>query len=171
MRYRRLALFPGVTMNRPLLAATACLMLLSGCGGFAQSSFNPFNWFGRSTEQGPATLVPPGGFAADRDFRVPVVTVTEMALERRPGGAILRASGLPPTQGWWDAELRPENDERPVNGVLTYTFVVAEPRTPQPQGTPQSREVTAARFLPDERLSGVREVRVIGAQNSRVARR
>ena len=158
-------------MNRPLLAATACLMLLSGCGGFAQSNFNPFNWFGRSTDEGPATLVPPGGFTADRDFRQPVLTVTEMALDRRPGGAILRATGLPPTQGWWDAELRPENDERPEGGVLTYTFVVAEPRDAQPQGAPVSREVTAARFLPDARLDGVREIRVIGANNSRVARR
>lgn len=157
-------------MNRTLPAALAALVFVSACGWAAESRLNPFNWFGRSTEA-EVTLVPPGGYLDARDFRQPVVTVTEMALERRPGGAILRAAGLPPTQGWWDVELRPENDERPVNGVLTYTFVAAEPRSQMPAGTPQSREVTVARFIEDHRLQGVREVRVQGATNARSARR
>jgi hypothetical protein len=155
-------------MNRSTLAALSAVLVLSACGGFSGSNFNPFNWFDREAEE-VTTLVPTGG--AFIDNRLPVVQVTEMALERRPGGAVLRAAGLPPTQGWWDAELRAENDGEPVDGVLVFTFVVSEPRQAAAQGSPQSREVTAAVYLSDIRLSQAREVRVQGAQNARTVRR
>ena len=155
-------------MNRSTLAALSAVLVLSACGGFSGSSFNPFNWFDREDEE-VTSLVPPGGAIIDN--RVAVSQVSDMALERRPGGAVLRATGIPATQGWWDAELRPENDGEAVDGVLLFTFVVAEPRQATPQGTPQSRELTAAVYLSDIKLSQAREIRVQGAQNARSIRR
>jgi hypothetical protein len=155
-------------MKRSTLAAMSAVLVLSACGGFSASSFNPFTWF-EADEEEVTTLVPPGGAIIDN--RVPVIQVTEVALERRPGGALLRAVGLPPTQGWWDAELRAENDGEAQDGALVFTFVVAEPREATAQGSPQSREVTAAVYLSDIRLSQAREIRVQAAQNARTLRR
>lgn len=155
-------------MKRLTIAAMTAVLFVSACGTFAGSRLNPFNWFGRESEE-VTSLVPPGG--AVRDNRLPVTEVTEMVLERRPGGAILRATGRPQTQGWWDAELRAENHGEPEDGVLLFTFVVAEPREAAAQGSATSREVTAAVFLSDIRLAQAREIRVQGAQNARSVRR
>lgn len=134
------------------------------------SRLNPLNWFGRSSA-GPDTLTPKGGYAAD-DNRALVAQVLSMTVEQTPSGAIVTATGLPPTQGWWDAELVAENGGRPdENGVLSYRFVVAEPATTQPVSTQPSREVTAAAAISAVKLSGVREIVVLGAGNSRVSRR
>lgn len=156
-------------MNRTTLAALSAVLFLSACGGFSGSRFNPFNWFDRPAQE-TGSLIPSGGYSV-ADNRTPVAQVTEMALERRPGGAVLRATGLPPTQGWWDAELRAENGGEPVDGVLLFTFVLAEPRQATPQGSQMSREVTAAIYLSDIRMNAAREIRVQGAQNARSLRR
>ncbi|WP_114964714.1 hypothetical protein [Alkalilacustris brevis] len=153
-------------MNRSTLAAMVALGLLAGCGGL--SSLNPFNWFGSSEE---VTLTPEGGYALVDDNRPLVSQVTEMAVEPFPGGAIVRAVGLPPRQGWWDAELIPENDGRAVDGVLRFRFVVAAPRQPTREGTPMSREVSVGHYVSDHRLAGVRRIEVIGAQNARSSNR
>lgn len=155
-------------MNRLTPVALSAVLVLSACGGFSASSFNPFNWFDREPEE-TTSLVPAQARVIDN--RALVAQVTEVALERRPGGAILRAVGVPPTQGWWDVELRPENDGNPVDGVLVFNFVVAEPREATAQGSAQSREVTTAVYLSDIRLSTAREIRVQGAQNARTLRR
>jgi hypothetical protein len=156
-------------MNRLTIAALTAVLFLSACGSFSGSRLNPMNWFGRESEE-TTSLIPAGGYR-NVDNRAAVSQVTEMALERRPGGAVLRATGLPPTQGWWDAELRAENDGEAVDGVLLFTFVAAEPRGAAAQGSATSREITAAVFLSDIRLSGAREIRVQGAQNARSVRR
>ncbi len=158
-------------MKTPIAAVLAATLILSGCGGFRDSKLNPVNWFGRSS-QGPVGLEPDGGYAAATgDFRALVGEVTSMEVNRIQGGALLSAAGLPPTQGWWDAELVPEADEKPVDGVLAYRFVVAEPRVTTRVSTPQSREVTAARFLSDQTLQGVSRIVVLGERNSRSSRR
>lgn len=156
------------TATAALLAAT---LILAGCGGFRDSRLNPMNWFGRSAE-GPATLEPEGGYAAARgDFRVPAREITRMEVQRIQGGALLTAAGLPPTQGWWDAELVAENDGKPVDGVLTFRLLVAEPRVVSRVSTPQSREVTAGTFLSDQTLADVKQIVVLGELNSRSSRR
>lgn len=158
----------GDRMGRSLLAGLLCLTLLGGCGGWNWSSLNPFTWFGDSTE-GPVS--PADGIAVLPDNRVLVAEVLDMAVEPFPGGAILRASGLPPTQGFWDAELIAENEGRAENGVLSFRFVVARPYTLQPAGTPPSRAVSVGLYLSDFKLSGVRQIVVTGARNSRSVRR
>ena len=90
---------------------------------------------------------------------------------RQPGGAIVRATGLPPTQGWWDASLVAENSGLPVDGVLTYRFVVDQPREATRVSTQQSREVTAAAYLSDIKLEGISQIVVLGAENSQSSRR
>ncbi|MGY6632468.1 MAG: hypothetical protein ACXIU8_01815 [Alkalilacustris sp.] len=155
-------------MKTPALAALAALVVLSACSGVRQSAINPFNWFGgeRSTE---VTLAPEGGFPAPVDGRPTVAEITDMAVEPAQGGAIVRATGLPPTQGWWDAELRPLDGRRPeaVDGELTLRFVLSPPRQTARQGTPTSREVSAGIFVPASVLAQTARVTVIAERNAR----
>lgn len=151
-------------MKRAVVVLLVASLGVSGCARLRDSRINPFNWFGRSQATAP-TLDP--GYAATTDNRAVVTEVTALAIDRAPGGAIVHAAGLPPTQGWWDAELVAENGGEPVDGVLTYRFVVAEPPGPRPVSTPQSREVTAGVFLSDIRLAEIGRIVVLGTANSR----
>ncbi len=142
-----------------LVLATA-----AGCGRIAESRFNPFNWFGR--DRAVDQLVPAAQI--DIDPRPLVSQVQSVSIERAPGGAVLRAVGLPPTQGYWAAALLPDNSQP---GVLIFQFRLQPPREPTRVSTPRSREVVVAEFLTDQELQGVREIRVLGAQSSRAVRR
>lgn len=127
---------------------------------------NPFNWFGSSREE-PSRL---GPIAHGIDNRALVAQVTALAVERTSTGAIVRAEGLTPTQGWWDAELLPET-RHPVDGVMTYRFVVAAPREATRVSTPQSRLVSVAVPLSVAELEMISRIVVQGAENSRNVRR
>lgn len=153
-------------MKKPLAAAMIVILLVGGC----QSRYNPVNWFGRSKEV--TTLEPEKGYAAVAvDNRPLVDQITTMTVERAPGGALVRATGLPPTQGFWNAELVAQNGGKPVDGVLTFRFVATPPRTPEPQGTQASREINVAAFVSDYDLGGVRQITVQGARNQHTSRR
>jgi hypothetical protein len=153
-------------MKKPLIGAICATMLLASCGAVSNSRLNPFNWFGNSPEG--AVVVVSGETGEIVDQRPLVATVTEMAIEQMPGGVIIRATGLPPTQGHWDAELvaRPVED-----GVLVYDFRLVPPPSPASVSTPQSREVIVASFLSTIKLEGVRQITVQGASNARTSRR
>lgn len=156
-------------MRLPLTGAVIVALSLSGCSTVRESRFNPFNWFQRaeSTETQAASAVPD----RPQDPRVLVARVTGLAVERYSGGAIVRATGLPPTQGWWEAELVPENGGEPVDGVMTYRFVVAPPLGETRVSTPQSREIVVARSISNAKLPRVRQIVVIGAENQLTSRR
>lgn len=158
-------------MRLPVSGLLILALVLAGCGRIRESRLNPFNWFGRSTPTVVTTAAEPVVPGRPADPRLLVAEVTEMEVARQPGGAIVRATGLPPTQGWWNAALVAENGGVPVDGVLTYRFVVDQPRGATRVSTPQSREVTAAAWLSDIRLADVRQIVVLGAQNSRSSRR
>ncbi len=151
------------------LLVTLCVAL-AGCGRIRDSKLNPFNWFGRSAERTEQPVTKDGN-TAPKDNRILVSQVTEMKVDAMPGGAIVTAAGLPPTQGWWDAELVADNAGSPVDGVMTYRFVVAEPPYAQRTSTPQSREVTAGAFLSDIKLATITEIVVQGETNARSSRR
>ncbi len=153
-------------MRRPIAALLVATIAVTGCSRIRDSKLNPFNWFGKSRSE-PVMVV--DGVAQDPRPLVSQVTALEIA--RQPGGAILRAAGLPPTQGWWDATLLPVNDGIAENGVLTYRFVVEQPLEPSRTSTPQSRELTAAVYLSDIRLQDVSKIVVQGASNSRTVSR
>ncbi len=150
-----------------LIAALALLGLLASCGGLRESRLNPSNWFGKSRErrimlQAGAEIVDP---------RALVGKVVTLKVDRLPGGAIVRAMGLPTSQGYYSAELVPLNGEKPERGVLKFEFRLLPPKDPNPAGTKRSREVLVGRFVSDQKLAGVRRIEVIGQNNRRIVRR
>lgn len=152
-------------MNRSILAMLAVTLTLSACGRVADSRFNPFNWFGRDRSEAVAV----DADAATVDGRQLVSQVTELAVDATPGGAIVRAVGLPPTQGFWNAELVRVNSADP--SVVVYEFRVVPPLERRAQSTQQSREIIAGADLSNFALSGVRAIVVRGLSNQRSVRR
>lgn len=137
---------------------------LAGCGAIGKSKLNPFNWFKKSEPR--ETIVLPG---EKNDPRPLVDTVLSMQVEPIPGGAVVRARGVTPTQGWWNAELVPQDlDDK---GVLVYEFRLVPPTDRTDVNTQQSREIDVAVYLSDTKLAPVREIVVQGAKNARSARR
>jgi hypothetical protein len=158
-------------MRRPLAAAMVLAVLVGGCG-FGKSRLNPLNWFGQSKKTEVQNVDPVTGVPLPvPDARGMVAEVTAMRVEKVPGGAIIHATGLPPTQGWWNAQLIAENDGKPVKGVLRFRFVIMPPPGTTAVSTPQSREITAAVHVTDFQLQGVRAISVTGSRNARTARR
>ncbi|MDD7972488.1 hypothetical protein [Roseinatronobacter alkalisoli] len=155
-------------MQKSLLASLVLVLVLSACGSMRESRMNPFNWFGGQSAE---TLAPSGGWGGTVDRRALVPVVTEMEVLRTPEGAVVHATGVTGTQGWWDVELRPLNDGYPLDGTLIYEFVVASPMSRSGTGSEASRTVTAGVKVSNRRLEGVRRIVVRGAQNQREIRR
>jgi hypothetical protein len=145
-------------LSRRLFVATSAATL-AGCG----TKLNPFNWFKRSEPREKVVVEEP------EDPRPLVDTVLTMTVEAIPGGAVVRARGVTPTQGWWDAELVPlDQDEA---GTLVYEFRLNPPTTTTDVNTQRSREIDVAIFVSDYKLDTVREIVVQGANNARASRR
>ena len=154
-------------MKTPILALVIVAVVLVGCGNMRQSRLNPRNWFGTSQEERPAL-----GQVTDMiDNRALVAQITELAIESTSSGALLRAEAVMPTAGWWDAELVPDNNGRPVQGVMTFRFVAAAPREPAPDTGVRSRTLVVAYPLSSALLQVTSEVVVTGSSNSRRIRR
>lgn len=151
-------------MSARHIAILSLCLILAGCGGLRDSKLNPFNWFGKSQPRETIVLQD-----AAVDARPLVDAVLTMSVEPIPGGAIIRATGQTPTQGWWKADLVAQ----PVtaDGVLVFEFRLLPPITATDVNTPQSRQVTVATYLSNIKLDAVREIVVQGAQNARSARR
>jgi hypothetical protein len=149
--------------------AGAALALLAGCSTpWSESRLNPTTWFGGAST--PDALVPVEALTIV-DNRPFVARVTALAVEPTPGGIILRATGLPPTQGFWQGALILENvDGVPEDGTLTFQFRAAPPFWQQPAGAPQSREIVVGAFLSRQSLQGVTTLRVVGEQNAATIR-
>jgi hypothetical protein len=137
---------------------------LAGCGGLRDSKLNPFNWFKKSEPR--ETIVLPD---AQADGRGLVEAVLDLKVEPIPGGAIVRARGQTPKQGYWQAELVP----LPLSegGAQVYEFRIFPPVGNSDINTPQSRQVDAAIYISDIKLENVREIVVQGATNARASRR
>ena len=156
----------------PVALSLALALALSGCG-IGKSKLNPWNWF---KHEEVMTLEPKEGYPdVAKDPRELIAQVTALEVKQTQGGAIVAATGLTPTQGWWGAELLAENDGKPVEGVVTYRFVVAWPDPGSPAAgrvsTPTSREVSAAAFLANARLAEVSKIVVVGETNQRAISR
>ena len=149
---------------RPMpTAALAALLLLTACAGFGASKLNPLNWFKRAAPEALEFVQRP------EDSRALVAQVTGLKVEPYPGGAIVRATGVPTSQGWWDAELvKVESEEE---GVILYEFRIFPPPVPRPAGTPYSRQVTVATSLSSIALDGVAKIVVQGSANALSSRR
>ncbi len=144
-----------------VILSLALVTSLAACGN---SRLNPFNWFGGDRE----TRVEAAEAPTPDDLRGLVTEVIDLSVEPTPQGAIVRATGLPPMQGYWEAEL--VEVERTETSV-TYEFRVFPPPQPTRVSTPQSREVITGTELSNFELRGIRTVTVIGAQNRRTVSR
>lgn len=161
---------------RAIILGTAVVFTLTGCARVAESRLNPFNWFG-SSQEAEATaatpaerppLVPPGRSVQVVDARALVTSISTMTIDRTGDGAIVRATGTVPTQGYFNAELVNLGVE---GGVLTLAFRAEAPAGFEATGTARSRQITAAYLIESGDLAGVRSVRVQAAENARVSRR
>jgi len=152
---------------RSLIITTMLVTGLAGCSQIGASRLNPFNWFGSDEAETAADVV-----VEVRDIRPLVAEITQLSVERTPGGAIIRATGLPPHQGWYAAELVRETPEGgSADGTLVYSLRAVPPREVVRVSSVQSRELTVALHLTDLELAQVRVIRVTGARNARSVRR
>ena len=141
---------------------------LAGCGNLGTSNLNPFNWFGGGSAD--VALAEPGQLPADP--RPLIDQVTNLVIDDAPGGIIVRATGLPPTLGYWSAALVPAGREAAPdqNGELSLDFRVLPPPTPQPAGSATARQIVTGYFLSDQTLAGVRSITVRAERNARSVR-
>lgn len=145
-------------------AVLVSLIGLSACAAVGKSKLNPFNWFGRSQSVATVQIA-----QAPTDQRALVESVLDMQVEKFHGGAIVRARGLPPTQGYWDAELVAQPvDEK---GKLVLEFRIFPPIEAAGVVNQQSREVTVALRLSNIKLEGVTQIVVQGAKGARSSSR
>ncbi len=165
-----------------LISAT----VLTSCGAVRESRINPFNWFGRSEPVAVQTvqsgtvnpLIParrrnPLGLRTDNTpveyTAPPIAEVTELLIERRTGGAIIRATGQSDVVGPFDVRMTLD-EAASGNGTLAYTLRAFQ--TPGPRSTgPLARLVTAAVYLTDQDLAGISTIRVAGRENALASRR
>lgn len=157
-----------ITMTKRLILIAAVLSMIAGCSRLSESRINPFNWFGDGQE---AETLAPVDARASADPRPLVSEIAALTIEQTPGGAILRAVGMPPEQGWYDAALVSDTDGEPVDGILTYSLRAFPPVDPSRVSTTQSRQLVVARYISSVTLANVREIRVTAQLNSRAVRR
>ena len=162
-------------MLRPIGMAACLVLTVSGCSRLAGSPVNPMNWFNKDREAPVATaptatqpLVPTKRDVIGVDSRDLIAQVISAEIAQTPSGAILRATGVAPTQGYFNAELVLESIQ---NRTATYAFRVERPARFEIEGTTASRTITAATVLSAGDLAGIRTVIVKGAGNTVTARR
>ncbi|MGH1355396.1 MAG: hypothetical protein ACRBBS_09995 [Thalassovita sp.] len=167
-------------MRKSLLTLTVAALVLSGCGN---SRLNPFNWFGRGQPVPVATgaqtnpLIPLGRNGRPVKEEAPylgslIAQVTEVRVERVPGGAVVRATGIGHFQQSFDVQLTSPTDGQAVNGTLTYQFrAYVPPAGDRVAGPASSRQITAAAYLTENELAGVRKIRIEAAGNALESRR
>jgi hypothetical protein len=148
----------------PILAALLLAATLPGCATIKESRLSPLNWL-EPRLQPPVLAL----YERPEDPRPLVAEVTVLKVEPYPGGAIVRATGVPATQGYWEAELvaLPLDDK----GQLVYEFRVIPPLVPAAAGTPFVRQITVATSISDIALQDVRSIVVQGAGNALSSRR
>ncbi len=167
-------------MFKPISVLLLSTLVLTSCGSVRESRLNPLNWFGRSESRpvqatdGVNPLIPK---RRDSAFRQQQDTsyqgwalgeVSELVVERRPGGAIIRATAVADYQGAYDLKLVKVEQES-TGGTLTYAFRGIQPR--QARGSVATRTHTAAVWLTDNQLLGIQTVQVRGDRNVRSVRR
>ena len=171
-------------MFKPFTLLVISAGLLAGCASVRDSRVNPFNWFGGGSgpvrsagaEAGSANpLIPERSRvslltreAPDYAGR-PVEQISEVLLERRPGGAILRVTGVADRVGPFDVRLVEDETARGT-GTLAYTLAALQQAGPRSTGT-RARMVTAAVWLTDQELASVSAIRVAGRSNALETRR
>lgn len=149
---------------KQLSALLLIALPLAGCSSISESRLNPTNWWDDAPRE---TLEPEGGYTPTVvDNRPLVAEVNALRIEPTLGGIIIHATGLPPFQQYWDAELVQVSEEIAPAGTLVYNFRLSPPVTPVARGTTRSRQVEAAAFASSTDLRGISRITVNGATNS-----
>lgn len=142
-------------------ALALALAALAGCG-LGQSRLNPLNLFGSDREQEIE--------AVRTQAAAPIVDqVVSLEIAQTRSGVIVSSVGLPPTQGFWEADLVPVPSDDP--SILLLDFRLLPPLGREPAGTQPSREVLAGLVLSTQDLAGIRTIAVQGARNRRLVSR
>lgn len=110
--------------------------------------------------------------AQDVSGRSLAAVVKTARIERTRDGGIVRARAVMPRQGYYDAKLVSLDAFKPdENGVLVLEFRAKEPGFNTFQSTERSREVDVGVFLSNQKLAGIRTIRIVGRQNQVTLRR
>jgi hypothetical protein len=162
-------------MFRPAALLICLALTVAGCSRVSNSWINPLNWFGSSTTVPTASvngdvrpLVTSGQLAGPVDGRVLVTDVTGLVIEQTPDGAIIRATGIAPQQGYYNAQLVRSSFE---DGVLTYEFRAEPPPSGASGGSVVGRTLNVATTVANTTLNAVRTVRVVGQTTTQVVTR
>lgn len=100
---------------------------------------------------------------ADAGGRVLIATLKDARFERTRDGGIIRATGIAPRQGYYDAVLFSPTDLYPdENGDIILEFRAKEPQFNTAVSTDWSRTISVGVFLSSERLASARRVVVVG---------
>lgn len=150
-------------MLRVAIALVLCLTL-AACG---QSRLNPLNWFGGEREE-RVLVSETGAETGATDPRPLVAEVTGLAIEPTTSGAILTATALTETTGYWEAGLILV--ER-ADGAAVYEFRAAPPLPGAVAGAAPTRALVAAVELGRGDLTGLRSITVIARTNRRTVQR
>jgi hypothetical protein len=143
-------------MKRALILITVLGLTLGGCG---KSNLNPLHWFGKARK---GTQVQ--AYTPPVDPRGLIDQVVSLQIEPIRSGVLVRATGLPPTQGFWDAALVALPDDG--SGKLVFEFRIFPPTLAAAAGSQPSREISVAASLSKFNLDGVTSIEVKGAQNA-----
>ena len=169
-------------MQKALSALVVSALVLTSCGTIRDSRLNPFNWFGRSQSTAVASDGTGAANPLIRQRRASIFRpdapaysgqllgeVSELLIERRPGGAVIRVTGVADRLGPFEARLV-KNEDQSQAGTLAYDLRAYQPPNPTTQSD-WPRTVTVAVHLTDQDLRDVREIRVNAARNVRTSRR
>lgn len=143
-------------MLRAVLILTVTLSLAA-----CDSRINPLNWFGGEREQRVSIDPDDPARAVVVDDRVFISEITQLSVEQTTAGAIVRATGVAPSQGYYDAEL--------VTIERTETTLVLDFRVAQPDGNAIGglQEIVAGVDLSVGDLAGIRTITVVAQSNRR----
>jgi hypothetical protein len=146
-------------MKRALILMTVLGLTLGGCG---KTNLNPLKWLSKSRKDAQVEV-----YAAPVDPRGLIATVVTLEIEPLRSGVLVRATGLPPTQGFWDAALVPLPNDG--SDHLVFEFRIFPPSVPAADGTQVSREITAAASVTTFDLSGITVIEVRAASSEELA--
>lgn len=136
--------------------AGLALAMLAGCGSVQVPEFL----------RPPPPVLPEAtatGLPIEADGTALMPLVGQAEAERGLRGTILRVRGAAPTQGFYDAELRPIPAE---GGVLGFEFRARPPLAAQAAGPERTRTLTTATFLSRRALRDITAARVVAAGGS-----
>ncbi|WP_405403610.1 hypothetical protein [Paracoccus sp. Ld10] len=119
-------------MTRLTLPLLIGALILSGCGRFGDSGWNPLGWRGPAATT-PETLAPEGGYPKAQDDRPVVPQILGAEWQPLSDGRLLVLRGFAPLKGYHSAALvrsvpRSGDQLQPdADGVLRMRFVASPP--------------------------------------------